>query len=352
MKETKIIFPDDPIWQQALSKTVHEFYHLPQYAVLDASLHSAKPCAYYYSEDETFLLMPLLLHDLPQGGINQYRCDAKSPYGYPGWITNSTDPNIFQSVLHSLCATFREYGILTAFIRLNPFNNLIEVPSCQEVQFTRHGPTVVIDLAKNMDELDAMLSTNHRRNIKKLNQEKYDTLINDWSRYDEFIEIYTQTMERLSAGHYYFFSRDYFYSLREIMADDLTLCCITDTQNKVVAGGIFSSNGIVAQYHLGGTHPEYMGKAPSKKMFYDLRAYFKQQQVRFFHLGGGLGAKEDSLFQFKYGFSQDVKSFCSLSLNPDNATYQQYNQKLIKENNLQMSEDEQYFPLYRKMILP
>lgn len=39
-----------------------------------------------------------------------------------------------------------------------------------------------------------------------------------------------------------------------------------------------------------------------------------KKNIKWFHLGGGFGSKEDNLFRFKAGFSKDRKIFKTINL--------------------------------------
>ena len=58
------------------------------------------------------------------------------------------------------------------------------------------------------------------------------------------------------------------------------------------------------QYHLSGTDERQRSLAPSKLLVDDVRTWARERGNRLFHLGGGLRAREDSLFLFKAGFSR------------------------------------------------
>jgi hypothetical protein len=65
--------------------------------------------------------------------------------------------------------------------------------------------------------------------------------------------------------------------------------------------------------------------------------------MKFFHLGGGVGGREDTLFQFKRLFSDLLLTdqiWCYIGDEPG------YNQLVLQKN---VKEDKGYFPLYRNV---
>ena len=69
--------------------------------------------------------------------------------------------------------------------------------------------------------------------------------------------------------------------------------------------------GPFVQYHLGGTRTAALALAPTKLLFDYAWRWAKARGRSFFHLGGGVGCAEDSLFAFKAGFSDRHLTFCT-----------------------------------------
>src|ERR1043165_1391228 len=118
----------------------------------------------------------------------------------------------------------------------------------------------------------------------------------------EFIDIYEETMRRVSADNSYFFGSDYFATLAEGLGEKLQLF-VAMAEGQVVAGGLFTLSGGIAQYHLGGTRDAFLSLSPTGLIFDTVRLWARENSAHVLHLGGGVGAKEDSLFHFKAGFS-------------------------------------------------
>ena len=80
--------------------------------------------------------------------------------------------------------------------------------------------------------------------------------------------------------------------------------------NRTAAEGLDT----VIQFHLSGTVPKAMTDSPARVMLDFVRKWGKERGNRWFHLGGGLGARRDSLFEFKAGFSEARAEFRTLRL--------------------------------------
>ena len=92
------------------------------------------------------------------------------------------------------------------------------------------------------------------------------------------------------------------------------LCVVEDAEGVAIAAGLFSEVCGIVQFHLSGTLPERRDDSPSRVMLDFVRLWAKERGNRTFHLGGGLGAQEDSLWEFKRGFSEGRAVFRSWRL--------------------------------------
>jgi len=76
------VTPDSPSWSAVLADSVHDFYHLPEYARLCARQEGGVAFAFLAKENDNRFLLPLILRSIPitpggdKGG--QY-CDVTCP---------------------------------------------------------------------------------------------------------------------------------------------------------------------------------------------------------------------------------------------------------------------------------
>ena len=71
---------------------------------------------------------------------------------------------------------------------------------------------------------------------------------------------------------------------------------------EVISGGLFTLCDGIVQYHLGGTRNTALKLSPTVLIFDTVRRWSPKNGAHTFHLGGGVGGKTDSLFQFKAQF--------------------------------------------------
>jgi hypothetical protein len=346
------IEPTDARWRTFLESVPHDFYHLPEYLMLCGKYEGGQPLAFYANDVDSRCLIPLLLKSLPERfGAPPTWSDLSSPYGYPCPLykgpKNATKVSRFRDALRTAAG---ELGIPSVFLRLHPLFD-----DCQECAegmsaCVSHGQTVCIDLTHSEEEMWRGIRDGHRSDIRRLEKLNFIAVMDDWNLYTEFMRVYRSTMSRLGAGDFYYFSDDYFAELKCALGDALHLCCVIAPDGPVAAGGLVTAVGKIMQYHLSGTNPEYHRLAPTKLMLDFARRWGKQHGCSVFHLGGGAGAQDGSLFRFKAGFSPDRKLFRTFRLIGNESRYATLS--LTADRNFDPLADLQsaFFPPYRKLM--
>ena len=132
-----------------------------------------------------------------------------------------------------------------------------------------------------------------------------------------------------------------------VESDDIVLLQ-TSIADDLACGGLFFCSGDVAYAHLTATTDQWAGQSPTKVLFDDAARYFKQRGCRWLHIGGGLGAREDSLYRFKSGFSKIHLPFHVWKYVVDMEQYQ----ALCHSTDALTAGDkcESFFPQYRAAI--
>lgn len=326
-------------WESVLQTTQHDFYHIPAYVALCAEQEQGRACAILVTGNGSTMLLPLVVRTIPGG-----RSDATSPYGYPGPIGIGTDDPAFVRVaLVAALQVLRDAGMVSAFVRLHPLLN--PSPPTGIGTLVRHGDTVSIDLTLSTEELWAQTRMNHRRDIKRAEGLGYLARMDQsWMHFASFKQLYRSTMRQRSAAQFYFFDDDYFDRLREALGESLVLC-VVEKEGTLVAAGLFvETNGIV-QYHLSGTDNAFGKVQPTKLMMHFVRGWAKDRGNHVMHLGGGVGGDDDSLLQFKVGFSPRRHPFATLRMVIDEQEYGSLVAALDPQ--LDPKERDKFFPRYR-----
>mgnify|MGYP005624058877 CR=1 FL=1 len=272
--------------------------------------------------------MPLVLRPLPlEGAWGDDILDATSPYGYPaplftipGEQSGDAADNFARCALEALASKMRDLKVICAFVRLHPLLDSRQNILANYGEIVHNGRTVYIDLAGDESELWRQTRGAYRRDMAKLKERGVSAFLDaHCSRLNEFVDIYHKTMQQVGAEQRYFFSKEYFAKLKDALGQKLVLGYArrateeSETKfapdEKIAAAGLFTECCSIVQYHLSGSDPDSPDKDATKLILHLVRSWAKERGNRLFHLGGGLGAKQDSLFFFKSGFSKLTADF-------------------------------------------
>lgn len=357
----RILTTQEPVaWMNVLqSAGQYDFYHLPSYHALAERRAEGVAKLFVYAEGDFQVALPLLMRPVKSTPglehVGERYWDATSVYGYAGPITSHA--NLPEKVIQNFQNIFRawlvEQQVVAVFSRLHP---LLPQASVLEGlgQLVHCGRTISIDLTVPPAEQWMSYRKSHRYDIKKLKQSGMTcSLSQDHEDLADFLRIYTETMTRLGAAGYYFFDQQYFEELMSSLNDYLVLL-VCKLEGQIVCGGLFAlCNGIV-QYHLSGSAPEFLHLGATKLLLDVAREWAVSQHAHIFHLGGGVGSLEDSLFQFKAGFSDRRHDFKLWRWIVDAEVYTHLCQTKESWNVSQgySSGHQNYFPAYRAAPVP
>jgi len=210
--------------------------------------------------------------------------DIVTPYGYGGPVGTP-----FWDEYGEWC---RANGIVTTFVRFHPlYANHEGAPPFVHIE--RLAGTVAWRL--DQDDLLAGMHRHHRRIVRKAGG--IDTTVTRGpSTLDGFVPRYERTMDRKDASGFYYFPREYWHALADLgdrivlfeAGDDAALLCFATPP--------------WLHYHLGATSDEGRKGGVSNLLFYEAARWAAAEGFTRFHLGGGLGGGDDSLFEFKQRF--------------------------------------------------
>ncbi len=337
IKQTLLSLNENKVWTEVLKKCkIYDFYHTHAYQLLE---QEGEAKLLVLESKDNLLAFPLVIRKIENTDYN----DVSSVYGYAGPVQSSrlgSEKKIFQKKLLSF---FYENNIISAFSRLHP------LISYQKEFFDEFGEvlslnrTVFIDLKESLDIQRANYSKSTKRHINRAKKSGINIRISDkLEDLNEFIIIYNENMERVNAKSNYYFSNNYFESLL-CNQNFKSFLFLAEKDDYLMAGALITICNGIMQYHLGATRTEALSHTPMKLIFDRARIYGVENGFKFFHLGGGLGGVDDSLFQFKSGFSNKYLTYNVWRhiINPD-----AYNQ-LVNERFGAIKPETNYFPLYR-----
>jgi len=315
----------------------HDFYHTYDYHHISKK-EDEQPILFKYTEGENTIAIPFLKRPVPD---SEY-FDLTSVYGYAGPLSQNVDANFDTTNFKtSFINWLKEEHIICVFSRLHPYleyqNHILSDVGEQPVL----GKVVHIDLEQSLEEQRRQYGkstknrTNKGRRLCEVKKAETDEEINT------FIDIYYENMDRLSANKNYYFSRDYFFNFLKCEDFKTDILLVNHIEDKcTVAASMFVKTGNIVQFHLSGSRTDYLSIAPANIFLDEMRVLGTEESYSHFNLGGGLGGKEDSLFNFKASFSKDYKEFSVWKYIANQEIYD----ALSKNKSI---TDTDYFPLYR-----
>jgi hypothetical protein len=347
--EVELLATHEPRWADFLDHCRHDFYHLPRYVDFCAARDGGTACAAYVRDGEHALLLPLVLRPVNGGADGCGWRDAASPYGYPGplvWSSGSTsaDQDVVAAALGAVIERLRGEQIVSLFVRAHP---LLSPPlAAPAATVVAHGHTVSIDLTRSSDELWRQTAKGHRTEIARAERDGHLARFDDSiASLAHFGSLYRETMTRRDAAAAYHFPDSYFVGLRDAIGDRLRLC-VVEIDGEIAAGGLFVFTRGLVEYHLSATDHRYERQRPTKLMLHFVRSWAAAHGCTRFHLGGGVGGREDSLFAFKAAFSPDRHLFQTLRAVCDEAAFAE----LVRNSGPDVEPPDLagFFPPYRR----
>ena len=342
-------------WMNVLARArQYDFHHLPQYHRVAEQRGEGIAQLFVYSEGEYIIALPLLLRAIDASQPNEWQ-DATSVYGYGGPVASHENlpPAVVRGFQSALAEQLQRRRVVSVFSRLHPL-----IPQQEMIaglgECPCNGETISIDLTRTDAEQRARYNKSCRTSLRKLREGGFVGLHDREKRYlPEFVEVYLETMRRAGAQSSYFFDEDYFNLLTRELSDVSHLFVALKGDEVAAATLCTICDGIV-QDHLGGTRDAFLKFSPDRLVVDTERVWAKQMGARVFHLGGGVGAQQDSVFRYKAGFSDRRHTFRTWRwiIAPD--AYDELSQSAAACNaaNGLRTISEGYFPAYRCPTVP
>ena len=320
----------------------YDFYHTWFYHSLD---HTGNPFLFVYEEDQNYIAFPLLKRNITDSSFS----DLSSVYGYTGPISNQKFEDIDDRMIDNFRVSFLDFldkeQNVCVFSRLHPlFNQYLLFEKFGGIY--ENGKTVAIDLTLSIEEQRGKYRKTTLKNIKKCREAGYSVKQSrDQNDITLFYDMYTRNMERVEAADCYFFSKSYFNYLigNEEFDCRLLLVCANDV---IVCGMIVTFTHGIIQVHLVGTKPTYLRESPAKFLIDEITLIGRNEGMKYLHLGGGVGFKMDTLFNWKAGFSDLFLEYKSWRYVSNTSVYH----SLVSKREIDERINIDFFPLYRAVL--
>jgi hypothetical protein len=232
---------------------------------------------------------------------------------------------------------------VSVFCRLHPIINhdiLVETFG----SLVDNGKTIAIDLTPTIETQRSKYRRQYRSKIRQM-REKGFYLKKATSREEvqAFVKIYNENMARVKAESYYYFNESYFFNMLN-SADFESSVLLLYLGEEITSGAFVTFSNNIMQFHLAATNNEYLHEGPMKLLIDEATLIGRENKMHFLHLGGGVGGNEDSLFEFKAGFSDKILNFKTWRFVSDPDVYK----NLVVDRWGKYDIRSDFFPLYRE----
>lgn len=329
----------------------NDIYYFAAYSKAFKANGDGEPILFYYEDRDIRAMNVVMKRDIAndprfRGKIksNKY-FDLSTPYGYGGFLIEGkvTEASI-KSLEFEYSAFCQKAGIISEIVRMHPLlKNANYLGGLYEIE--NLGKTVTM-LLNSKEEIWNNLNTNKRRWIKKSIDSGIEIY---WGRdprlFEEFKNMYFQTMKKNKAKEYYFFNDSFFDSLLEDLKYHATIFYALYKGKKVAMVLVLYVKGKI-HHHFSASDKEFQHLASTNLLMYEVARWGSVNGYQTFHLGGGVGSREDSLYKFKEGFNK--KSDTTFSIGKKIFDPERYKELIeIRRVEGHFDETEKFFPLYR-----
>jgi serine/alanine adding enzyme len=231
------------------------------------------------------VVFPLILREA------EGRRDVVTPYGYGGPVArDGAAAGAFYGAYEEWC---RDRGVVSTFVR---FHSLYENHRYSSFRVAPLGATIAWRLGG--DDPFERLHAHHRRLVRKAERAGLEATVRERPDLGEFVALYEQTMRRLAADAFYRFSAPYWESLRALP----TLLVEARRAGELLAAVLCFDSAPWLHYHLGAQSDEGRRLGGSHLVLLEAARWGRERGYDLLHLGGGVGGRRDSLFDFKQRF--------------------------------------------------
>ena len=310
------------------------------------------PLLFYYHDSNIRGICVMMKRDISQNEYYKGKLetgkwfDIVTPYGYGGFIfEGNINEDSIQRFNECYCIKLKEENIVSVFVRFHPqLRNAEPFRIISEV--IDLGKTIEMDLKSEEVIWNNIIPKNRtaiRKSVKNGVSIKHGK---DLSLFDKFMEIYNGTMDHDQAEDYYYFRKDFYESIHHDLYDYYEMF-YAEYEGEIIAMSIilFANNRM--HYHLSGAKYEFRPLAPTNLLLYEAARWGSKQGFKSFHLGGGLGSREDGLFKFKQAFNRNSENQFSIG---KQIIIPEIYEKLVeirKRVDVNFDGNSPYFPLYR-----
>jgi serine/alanine adding enzyme len=262
-------------------------------------LGQGSPVFLHLASGDGSVVFPCLVREAADG-----YSDVATPIGYGGPFAAGESPptEMFFEAYEHWCA---ENRVVATFARFHPV--LANQGLAEGRWNVEHiGHTVAWRLeGRDPDELFTGMDAHHRRVVRKARAAGVDVATGIGAEeLDGFVALYRETMRRRDASDFYFFPDEYWLHLASRLSEELVRFDAY-SDGELAASILCFATPPLLHYHLGASSERGQSLGANHVLFYETAGWAAERGFTHFHLGGGVGGFEDSLYEFKRRFDPD-----------------------------------------------
>lgn len=356
MEQLQVITIENNVKWDKLVKSFRDYdvYYLSGYSRAFQIHGDGEPVLFYYEDDNIRGMNVVMLRDIANDknfvgklttGVHY---DIVTPYGYGGWLIEGDTCTANLSRMDAEYSAYcRDKGIVSEFVRFHPLlKNGDRLGNIYSISPLGQTISMVLD---SREVVWNNLTSKNRNMVRKALKSGVEIF---WGRnpelFREFITIYNSTMRALEADEYYYFDEGFYNSILNDLRYN-AMVFYAKYKGQTIAMSIVLSANQKMHYHLSASVPEFQHLAPTNLLLFEAACWGSENGYKVFHLGGGLGSGEDSLYKFKSSFNK--KSDCQFVVGKKIFKQDVYDQ-LIK---MRMEDTgarpvSGFFPVYRAVF--
>jgi hypothetical protein len=309
-----------------------DVYYRPGYVRAYASTGEGYPVAVVVRNGSTEVLFPFLVRQFDADGMPVK--DAITSYGYGGLLQLSGPEHPDLQVAHSLFGQLRDWalasGLVGCTIRFHPLFrqdaswSIAEMRESWAQAFLR-GQTTAIQL-QQWDEARRKfpgMSKGRRYDLTKARPALRLRISQGSNAEDDlniFRALYTESMERVNADRFFFYTDEYYEHLAKELGENFAVFTAFG-DGRPVASAIFLADRDFVHYHLAGNNEEGRRGGAATLLVVAAAEWAWRRGCSMLHLGGGLKAN-DSLWTFKSSFGGTTFLYSYVTLVGDVEQYE------------------------------
>lgn len=234
---------------------INTIYLHPLWGKLQQEKEQGKAEIFHFKSDSGEIIYPFIKRTA--GLLNDVEyMDIVTARGENGpVIINLIEDTLIQEFNEAFQEYCRINNIIAEYIRFDPWNTEVEKFS-QIYDVSNHGYVYCHNLQE--DFFATQYSSKRRNQIRKaINSGVTLELEADWSKIDQFLELYQFTIDKHSVSSYYLIDKIFLNQYKNILGNRARLG-FAYIKDVPIAGGIFLNGGDVFHYHFSASHPDFM----------------------------------------------------------------------------------------------